>query len=152
MQFLVDIADRLSRLASRGAEFGDSSLYITYRNVRIHEYDVDVYSHTSCPQLVILSVFGIPAALLAGWAVEIPYIGRRGSLAISSGESLSSFMHLHNSTTSRGIKRSLARFCTGAPPPGRRTSFWGGTVAMRVAATCVLCFFFAAMKPMTEGR
>ncbi|KAG2125736.1 hypothetical protein DEU56DRAFT_563769 [Suillus clintonianus] len=28
---------------------------------------------------------GVPAALLAGWAVELPYIGRRGTLAIASG-------------------------------------------------------------------
>lgn len=46
--------------------------------------------------------------------------------------------HLHRSTTSRGIKRLRARSSTRAPPPGRRTSFWGGTVAMRFAATCVL--------------
>ncbi|KAG1816804.1 major facilitator superfamily domain-containing protein [Suillus subaureus] len=46
-------------LSSRGAVFGDGSLYITYRNQ------------------VILSVIGVPAALLAGWAVELPYIGRK---------------------------------------------------------------------------
>ncbi|KAF8870172.1 MFS general substrate transporter [Infundibulicybe gibba] len=54
-------------LATRGASFGDGSLYITYRNQ------------------VILSVIGVPAALVAGWAVEIPGLGRRGTLAISSG-------------------------------------------------------------------
>ena len=37
-------------------------------------------------QQVILGVIGIPAALIAGWAVEVPYIGRKGTLAISSGE------------------------------------------------------------------
>ncbi|KAI0087699.1 MFS general substrate transporter [Irpex rosettiformis] len=57
-------------LASRGAKFGDSSYYITYRNQ------------------VILSILGIPGAFLAGWAVEQPYIGRRGTLAISSGNAL----------------------------------------------------------------
>ncbi|TCD65531.1 MFS sugar transporter [Steccherinum ochraceum] len=41
-------------LASRGAQFGDSSYYITYRNQ------------------VILSVLGVPGAFLAGWAVEQP--------------------------------------------------------------------------------
>lgn len=55
-------------LASRGAQFGDSSYYITYRNQ------------------VILSVLGIPGAFLAGWAVEQRYIGRRGTLAISAGK------------------------------------------------------------------
>ncbi|KAG2359333.1 major facilitator superfamily domain-containing protein [Suillus spraguei] len=54
-------------LSSRGAVFGDGSLYITYRNQ------------------VILSTIGVPAALLAGWAVELPYIGRKGTLAIASG-------------------------------------------------------------------
>ncbi|KAL4248788.1 MFS transporter superfamily protein [Abortiporus biennis] len=54
-------------LASRGAKFGDSSYYITYRNQ------------------VILGVIGVPGAFLAGWAVEQPVIGRRGTLAISSG-------------------------------------------------------------------
>ncbi|KAF7356797.1 MFS general substrate transporter [Mycena venus] len=55
-------------LTSRGAQFNDGSLYLTYRNQ------------------VILSVIGIPGAFLAGWAVELPYIGRKGTLAISSGK------------------------------------------------------------------
>jgi hypothetical protein len=38
------------------------------------------------PQQVILSVIGVPGAFLAGWAVELPYLGRKGVLAISSGE------------------------------------------------------------------
>lgn len=54
-------------LSNRGADFGDGSLYITYRNQ------------------VILSATGVPAAFLAGWAVELPYIGRKGTLAIASG-------------------------------------------------------------------
>ncbi|KAI0641052.1 MFS general substrate transporter [Trametes meyenii] len=55
-------------LASRGAKFGDSSYYTTYRNQ------------------VILGVIGVPGAFLAGWAVEQPYVGRRGTLALSAGE------------------------------------------------------------------
>lgn len=51
-------------LATRGANFGDSSTYITYRNQ------------------VILSVIGVPGALMAGYFVELPYLGRRGTLAI----------------------------------------------------------------------
>jgi MFS family permease len=39
-------------------------------------------------QQVILSVIGVPGALLAGWTVELPYLGRRGSLAISTGSCL----------------------------------------------------------------
>nr|AGL07731.1 hypothetical protein [Lentinula edodes]AGL08113.1 hypothetical protein [Lentinula edodes] len=56
-------------LESRGNAYGDGSLYITYRNT------------------FILSVIGVPGAFLAGWAVELPYIGRKGTLAISSGDS-----------------------------------------------------------------
>ncbi|KAG5636386.1 hypothetical protein H0H81_008250 [Sphagnurus paluster] len=53
-------------LATRGADFGDGSLYITYRNQ------------------VILSVIGVPGALLAGYMVELPILGRRGTLAIAT--------------------------------------------------------------------
>jgi len=51
-------------LQSRGADFGDSSVYITYRNQ------------------VIISVIGVPGALLAGYCVELPFLGRRGTLSI----------------------------------------------------------------------
>ncbi|CAK5281793.1 unnamed protein product [Mycena citricolor] len=54
-------------LASRGAQFKDSSLSTAYRNQ------------------AILSVIGVPGAFLAGWAVEQRYLGRKGTLAISSG-------------------------------------------------------------------
>jgi len=53
-------------LATRGADFGDGSPNITYRNQ------------------VILSVIGLPGALLAGYMVDLPIIGRRGTLAIST--------------------------------------------------------------------
>ncbi|KAF8903668.1 major facilitator superfamily domain-containing protein [Gymnopilus junonius] len=53
-------------LSSRGTDFGDGSVYITYRNQ------------------VILSVIGVPGALLAGYMVELPVLGRRGTLAIST--------------------------------------------------------------------
>ncbi|KAI0754771.1 sugar transporter [Daedaleopsis nitida] len=53
-------------LQTRGADFGDGSLYITYRNQ------------------VILSIMGIPGALLAGWMVERRYLGRKGTLAVST--------------------------------------------------------------------
>ncbi|OJA13522.1 hypothetical protein AZE42_10522 [Rhizopogon vesiculosus] len=52
----------------RGAVFGDASLYTTYRN------------------LVILSVVCVPPGLLSGWAVQVPYIGRKGTVAIAAGE------------------------------------------------------------------
>ncbi|KAM3084420.1 hypothetical protein ACMFMG_001475 [Clarireedia jacksonii] len=52
--------------ATRGAEFGDGSTYLTYRNS------------------LIISVLGIPGALLGGLLVEIPRFGRKGTLALST--------------------------------------------------------------------
>lgn len=53
-------------LTTRGADFGDGSVYITYRNQ------------------VIIAVIGVPAAVIAGFMVDLPYLGRRGTLAIST--------------------------------------------------------------------
>ncbi|KZV63897.1 MFS general substrate transporter [Peniophora sp. CONT] len=77
-------------LQTRGADFGDGSVYITYRNQ------------------VILSVIGIPGALLAGWIVEIPYLGRRGSLAIST---VLTGVFLFASTTARTSDALLGWNC-----------------------------------------
>ncbi|KAL9626591.1 MAG: hypothetical protein Q9164_007841 [Protoblastenia rupestris] len=52
--------------ATRGASFGDSSTYITYRN-----------------QLII-AVLGVPGALIGGALVEIPRFGRKGALSVST--------------------------------------------------------------------
>lgn len=52
--------------ASRGAHFGHSSTYITYRNS------------------LIIAVLGIPGSLIGGALVEIPYIGRKGALSLST--------------------------------------------------------------------
>jgi len=52
--------------ATRGAEFGDGSTYITYRNE------------------VIVAFLGVPGALVAGWMVEIPRLGRKGALSSST--------------------------------------------------------------------
>ncbi|KAH9031886.1 MFS general substrate transporter [Lactarius pseudohatsudake] len=54
-------------LASRGAKFDDATYHTTYRNQ------------------VILSVVGIPSAIISTWTVELPYVGRRGTLAVSAG-------------------------------------------------------------------
>ncbi|KAG8884901.1 hypothetical protein FRB98_002099 [Tulasnella sp. 332] len=53
-------------LATRGATFGDGSTYVTYRNE------------------VIIASLGIPGAIVAGWLVELPKIGRKGALASST--------------------------------------------------------------------
>lgn len=52
--------------ATRGAEFGDGSTYITYRNS------------------LIIAVLGVPGALLGGVLVELKGFGRRGTLALST--------------------------------------------------------------------
>ncbi|GJE87450.1 MFS general substrate transporter [Phanerochaete sordida] len=75
---------------TRGAEFGDGSVYITYRNQ------------------VILSVIGVPGALLAGWLVEIPLLGRKGTLAVST---VLTGVFLFASTTSRTSDALLGWNC-----------------------------------------
>ena len=103
------LAKLCTRLASRGAQFGDSSYYITYRNVCLLHLRIALISvradllpsHTHSQQ-VILGVIGVPGAFLAGWAVEQPYIGRKGTLAISAGEYSVLFTRAHYSTTPRG--------------------------------------------------
>jgi MFS family permease len=52
--------------ATRGADFGDGSTYLTYRNS------------------LIIAVLGIPGAFLGGALVELPRFGRKGTLALSS--------------------------------------------------------------------
>lgn len=52
--------------ATKGADFGDGSTYITYRNS------------------LIIAVLGVPGALLGGWLVELPRLGRKGTLSVST--------------------------------------------------------------------
>lgn len=77
-------------LLTRGADFGDSSIYKTYRNQ------------------VILSVIGVPGALLAGWMVELPLLGRKGTLSIST---ILTGVFLFASTTSRSSNALLGWNC-----------------------------------------
>ncbi|KAJ1310734.1 hypothetical protein OPQ81_009256 [Rhizoctonia solani] len=77
-------------LATRGADFGDGSVYITYRNQ------------------VILSVIGVPGALLGGWAVEVPLLGRRGTLSITT---VLTGIFLFASTTARSSDALLGWNC-----------------------------------------
>lgn len=53
-------------LSQRGAVYGDSSTFITYRNS------------------LIIAVLGVPGALLGGLLIETPYVGRKGTLAVST--------------------------------------------------------------------
>ncbi|KAG6809662.1 hypothetical protein H0H92_015246 [Tricholoma furcatifolium] len=77
-------------LATRGAYFGDGTLYTTYRNQ------------------VILSAISIPGCLLAGWMVDIPKVGRKGALAISS---VLTGVFTLTSTTSRSSNALLGWNC-----------------------------------------
>ncbi|CEL60018.1 putative MFS-type transporter PB1E7,08c OS=Schizosaccharomyces pombe (strain 972 / ATCC 24843) GN=SPAPB1E7.08c PE=1 SV=1 [Rhizoctonia solani AG-1 IB] len=77
-------------LATRGADFGDGSVYITYRNQ------------------AILSVIGVPGALLGGWAVEVPFLGRRGTLSITT---VLTGVFLFASTTARSSDALLGWNC-----------------------------------------
>jgi len=52
--------------ATKGAQFGHGSTYLTYRNS------------------LIIAVLGVPDALLGGLFVEIPRFGRRGTLAVAT--------------------------------------------------------------------
>ncbi|KAI1191499.1 major facilitator superfamily domain-containing protein [Nemania serpens] len=52
--------------AIRGAHFGDGSTYLTYRNN------------------LILAVLGVPGALIGAALAEIPGIGRKGALSVST--------------------------------------------------------------------
>ncbi|KAI8937087.1 hypothetical protein NX059_006303 [Plenodomus lindquistii] len=52
--------------ATRGASFGESSTYLTYRNT------------------LIIAVLGVPGCLLGGLLVETPRVGRKGTLAAST--------------------------------------------------------------------
>lgn len=66
-------------------DFGDGSTYDTYRNVSLIIL-LPLAFLSFVAQLVILSVIGVPGAILAGWMVELPKIGRNGTLAISTGK------------------------------------------------------------------
>ncbi len=52
--------------AEKGAQFGDGSTYITYRDS------------------LIIAVLGIPGALFGGLLVELPRFGRKGALSLST--------------------------------------------------------------------
>ena len=76
--------------ATRGADFGDGSTYITYRNS------------------LIISVLGIPGALLGGWMVELPKLGRKGTLSLST---VGTGVFLYASTTATDSKSLLGWNC-----------------------------------------
>ncbi|WWC95622.1 hypothetical protein V866_002487 [Kwoniella sp. B9012] len=77
-------------LATKGAQFGDSSTYITYRN--------------AC----IIAVLGVPGAMLGGLLVEVKWIGRKGTLCLST---LLTGIFIYGSTTAKNSNTLLAWDC-----------------------------------------
>ncbi|KAH8785786.1 major facilitator superfamily domain-containing protein [Diaporthe sp. PMI_573] len=76
--------------ATRGADFGDGSTYITYRNS------------------LIIAVLGVPGALLGGVLVELPKFGRKGALSLST---VLTGVFLYGSTTALSSDTLLAWNC-----------------------------------------
>ena len=70
---------------SRGAEFGDGSTYITYRNS------------------LIIAVMGIPGCLLGGVLVELPRFGRKGALSCSTAITGAFLLASTTATTSNAL-------------------------------------------------
>ena len=75
---------------SKGADFGDGSTYLTYRNS------------------LIIAVLGVPGALLGGWLIELPRLGRKGTLALST---ILTGVFLYGSTTALNSAALLGWNC-----------------------------------------
>ena len=76
--------------ATRGADFGDGSTYLTYRNS------------------LIVAVLGVPGCLLGGYLVEFPSLGRKGTLSLST---VATGVFLFCSTTARRSDALLGWNC-----------------------------------------
>lgn len=76
--------------ATRGADFGDGSTYLTYRNS------------------LIIAVLGIPGALIGGLMVEVPRFGRKGTLSLST---IVTGILLYGSTTALSSEALLGWNC-----------------------------------------
>ncbi|AEO53255.1 hypothetical protein MYCTH_2294340 [Thermothelomyces thermophilus ATCC 42464] len=74
----------------RGADFGDGSTYLTYRNS------------------LIIAVLGVPGALIGGVLVETKKVGRKGALAAST---ILTGVFLYASTTAVNSKSLLGWNC-----------------------------------------
>ncbi|KAH7129438.1 membrane transporter [Dactylonectria estremocensis] len=76
--------------ATRGVDFGDGSTYLTYRNS------------------LIIAVLGVPGALLGGYLVELPQLGRKGTLSLST---IFTGVFLYCSTTANNSNSLLGWNC-----------------------------------------
>lgn len=63
-------------LSTRGAAYGDGSVYLTYRNN------------------VIIGLVALPAAPFGGWAVELPRVGRKGTLSVFTSMFTTTIKHI----------------------------------------------------------
>ncbi|ODO03053.1 hypothetical protein I350_05898 [Cryptococcus amylolentus CBS 6273] len=77
-------------LAKKGAELGDGSTYITYRN--------------AC----IIAVLGVPGSILGGILVEIKFFGRKGTLSMAT---ILTGVFILGSTTAKSSSALLAWDC-----------------------------------------
>ncbi|KAM7224547.1 MFS siderochrome iron transporter 1 [Rhypophila decipiens] len=75
---------------SKGADFGDGSTYLTYRNS------------------LIIAVVGLPGALVGAYLVERPRIGRKGTLCVST---ILTGVFLYGSTTALNSDALLGWNC-----------------------------------------
>ena len=74
------------RIATRGERFGDASLNISFRNVSVVPFNLRIQSINFSMKQLIQTSIGIPAGLLGGYLVEIPFLGRKRVLVIFVGE------------------------------------------------------------------
>lgn len=131
--------------ATRGAEFGDGSTYLTYRNS------------------LIISVLGIPGALIGGYLVEVPRLGRKGTLALST---TATGAFLYASTTAMTSASLLGwncafNFCSNVmyavlyaytpeifPTKDRGTGNALTATSNRIFGIMAVSFFLSVLKPM----
>ncbi|KAH6989567.1 major facilitator superfamily domain-containing protein [Ilyonectria sp. MPI-CAGE-AT-0026] len=76
--------------ATRGVGFGDGSTYLTYRNS------------------LIIAVLGVPGAFTGGYLVELPQLGRKGTLSLST---ILTGVFLYCSTTAHNSESLLGWNC-----------------------------------------
>lgn len=129
-------------LASRGAKFGQSSYYITYRNVRplpllpakLSPESDSLWRRTSLSaSSASLGHFSRPGLLKSHkWAGGVLLHSSPASVSLSSW-----WCSLFNDPRAK-IKGSLAPCCSGVPLPAAQMRCWAGTAGMHFAVTYVL--------------
>lgn len=79
----------LPQYLARSGASGESTIYTTYRDY------------------AITSVVGVPGSILACWTVDIPYVGRKGTMAISTAIS-GVFLFLFTTATDSGAQLAFS--------------------------------------------